>query len=126
NPSDNSYYGSYVHIGHGGQNAGAPSTVGRFTMPGGIEVNNIMPDNSTSGDITVYAGGTYINPSDLANEVGIMLHAGTGLRTHAMIGHGGNYMYATNLTDQTPNFGPDAATPFGTPTLSASTGFNGN
>ncbi|HRQ90260.1 MAG TPA: hypothetical protein PLA50_15780, partial [Bacteroidia bacterium] len=126
NASDNSYYGSYVHIGHGGQNAGGPSTVGRFTMPGGSVVNNIMPDNSTTGDITVYAGGTYISPTDPGNRIGIMLRAGTGLRTHAMIGHGGNYMYAINTANQTPNFGTGAATPFGTPTLAASTGFIGN
>ncbi len=125
NVSDNTYYGSYVHIGHGGQNAGGPSTVGRFTMPGGSVVGNIMPDNSTTGDITVYAGGTYTSPTDPGNRIGIMLRAGTGLRTHAMIGHGGNYMYATNTADQTPNFGAGAATPFGTPTLAASTGFIG-
>ncbi|NLE81876.1 MAG: hypothetical protein GX610_20300, partial [Rhodococcus sp.] len=126
NASDDTVYGSYVHIGHGGQNAGSPGTAGRFTMPGGSVVSGIMPDNSTAGDITIYAGGSYISPTDPTNRTGILLRAGTGLRTHAMIGHGGNYMYSTNTADQTPDFGAGAATPFGTPTLAASTGFIGN
>ncbi|MCB1204662.1 MAG: filamentous hemagglutinin N-terminal domain-containing protein [Verrucomicrobiae bacterium] len=125
NSSDNSNLGSFVQIGHGGQASSAPTTGGIFQMPGGTNVNNILPDNSMTGDITVLAAGTYEDPNNSDTPIGILLRAGNRRWQHALIGHGGTNHFSTNATDLTPNFGGGSA-PFGTPTLAASTGYNGN
>ncbi|MCB1203759.1 MAG: filamentous hemagglutinin N-terminal domain-containing protein, partial [Verrucomicrobiae bacterium] len=126
NASDNSNLGSYVQIGHGGQNSSLPAAGGTFTMPGGTNVNNIVPDSSATGDITVYAAGTYLDPENADTPIGILVRAGNRRWQHAMIGHGGTNHNAVNASDQTPSFGATAVTPFGSPSLLASTGYNGN
>jgi filamentous hemagglutinin family protein len=126
NASDSSNLGSHVQIGHGGAQSDFPAAGGIFIMPGGTNVTNITPDSSMTGDITVFAGGTFVNPKDTSSPVGIQVQAGNRRWYHAMIGHGGTNMRAENVTDQTPNFGPGAITPFGSPTLAASVGFQGN
>lgn len=126
NASDNSNLGSHVQIGHGGANSDFLAAGGIFTMPGGTNVNNIIPDSSLTGDISVFAGGTFLDSRLPGPDIGIQVQAGNRRWFHAMIGHGGTNLRAENTSDQTPDFGPTAATPFGTPTLDASVGFQGN
>lgn len=127
NASDSSTLSAYVQIGHGGQASSYSAAGGTFTMPGGTNVGNIEPDASISGHITVYADGTYVDPTDPdATELGIKFQAGNRRWFYAMIGHGGTNHNADRTTAQTPDFGAAAMTPFGTPTLAANTGFNGD
>ena len=126
NSSDSSNLGSHVQIGHGGANSDFLAAGGIFTMPGGTNVNNIIPDSSLTGDISVFAGGTFLDSRLPGPEIGIQVQAGNRRWFHAMIGHGGTNLRAENTSAQTPDFGPTAATPFGTPTLDASVGFQGN
>lgn len=126
NTSDNSNLGSYVQIGHGGQYSDFAAAAGRFRMPGGTDVSNIIPEASRTGDINVFAGGTYLDANNANTPIGILVRAGNRRWQHAMIGHGGTSQRGDIATDQTPDFGLLADTPFGTPTVDASTGFNGN
>jgi len=126
NASDASNLGSHVQIGHGGATSDFPAAGATFIMPGGTNVANIIPDNSMTGDITVFAGGTFVDPRNPGANVGIQVKAGNRRWYHAMIGHGGTNLRAENTADQIPNFGAGASTPFGTPTLAASVGFQGN
>jgi len=126
NLSDASNLGSHVQIGHGGATSVFPGAGGTFIMPGGTNVANIIPDNSMTGDITVTAAGTFVDPRDPGSNIGIQVKAGNRRWFHAMIGHGGTNLRAENLTAQTPNFGAGASLPFGSPTLAPSIGFQGN
>ncbi len=67
---------SPVQIGHGGAYS-QPPTSGNFDVP----------DNSLTGNITVYAGGTFTH--DTEGEVGIEFHAGNSQGAYAQIGNGG-------------------------------------
>ena len=127
NASDSSDTYSHVMIGHGGSNASIQTSGGVFRLPGGTDVTNITPDQSLTGDITVYAGGTYFDYTEADPVKGITVRAGNRGRFHAMIGHGGDQVHADNANDQTPDFGPGANNPNGVaPTLAASTGLQGN
>jgi len=127
NSSDSSNLGSHVQIGHGGATSDFPAAGGIFSMPGSAtNAATINPDNSMTGDITVFAGGTFVDPRNPGANVGIQVKAGNRRWYHAMIGHGGTNLRAENTADQIPNFGAGASTPFGTPTLAASVGFQGN
>lgn len=126
NASDNSPLSSFVQIGHGGQVGALQVAGGTFIMPGGTNVINIAPDASMTGEINVFAGGTYLDPDNADSPIGILLRAGNRRWYHALIGHGGSSWNAINATAQTPNFGSGATLPFVTPVLAASTGYNGN
>jgi len=132
NSSDNSTLGSFVQIGHGGQNSSLPVAGGSFIMPNGTNVNNIAPDGSMTGAINVYAGGTYMDPTNSDSPIGILVRAGNRRWFHAQIGHGGTNHNAINAADQTPDFGPDAIMPnlgpdpYVAPTLATSTGYHGD
>ena len=80
-----------------------------------------------TGNIDVFAGGTYDDPNDPGSKVGILLQAGNRRSFHAMIGHCGTN-HRADLGAQTIDFGAGAILPSGfiTPTLAASTGFNWN
>lgn len=126
--SDNSNLGSFVQIGHGGQNSSYLYSGGTFIMPGSTtNVNNITPDDSMSGTIDVFAGGTYDDPNDPGSKVGISVRAGNRRWFHAMIGHGGTN-HRADQGAQTINFGAGAILPsgFNVTSLAASTGYNGN
>ena len=132
NASDSSDLGSYVQIGHGGQNSDFPAAGGVFTMPGGTSVTTIIPDSSATGNIAVTAGGTYVDSENADTPIGVLVRAGNRRWQHAMIGHGGTNQSATNTADIVIDFGAAAITPvlgpdpYVAPTLAASTGFNGN
>ncbi|HRQ89338.1 MAG TPA: hypothetical protein PLA50_11100, partial [Bacteroidia bacterium] len=119
---------SFVQIGHGGVHGAAPAVGGLFQMPGGTEINTIRPDSSATGDITVIAGGTFIDPEDPGSRVGIKVEAANGSRSPGMIGHGGRNMYALRDTTVSVDFGAGAN--MGgfnqVQTLKASVGFQGN
>ncbi|HRQ88881.1 MAG TPA: hypothetical protein PLA50_08795, partial [Bacteroidia bacterium] len=128
NASDNDRLGSFVQIGHGGARNGAAAAGGKFQMKDGTAIANIQPDQSATGDITVIAGGTFIDPEDPGSRVGIKVEAGNGANSHGMIGHGGRALNAVRTTPVAVDFGASAA--MGgfnrTPTLRASVGFRGN
>src|SRR5690606_2348798 len=126
NSSDASYLSSFVQIGHGGQSGTLSAAGGTFIMPGGVNVNNITPNNSISGAINVYAAGTFVDPQDPSTDIGIQVRGGSRPWFYAMIGHGGTNKKADITTEQTPDFGADAQLPCGTPTLAAPIGFQGN
>ncbi|MBP6600630.1 MAG: filamentous hemagglutinin N-terminal domain-containing protein, partial [Verrucomicrobiales bacterium] len=126
--SDNSNLGSFVQIGHGGQNSSYLYAGGTFIMPGSsTNVNNITPDGSMTGNIDVFAGGTFEDPNSPGSTVGIQVQAGNRRWFHAMIGHGGTN-HRADQGAQTINFGAGAILPsgFSNSTLAASSGFNGN
>lgn len=85
---NDSYSG--VKIGHGGAYAEAPRNDGAFTgntlVP---DVSGIRPDNSSDGNITVLANGTYVDPNDAASLIGIGVRAGNSRYASGQIGHGG-------------------------------------
>jgi len=143
NASDNSNLGSFVQIGHGGQNSSFPAAGGTFTLPGGTNVANIVPDSSAEGDIFVHAAGKYVDPENADTAIGVLVRAGNRRWQHAMIGHGGTNHNATNAADVVPAFGAGATTPvlgtgpgattplpvpvpYAAPALAASTGYNGD
>lgn len=126
NASDASNLGSFVQIGHGGQSSDLHGAGGIFTMPGGTNVNNIVPDASMTGDITVTSAGTYVDGTNADAPIGLLIRAGNRRWQHAMIGHGGVSHNAINAAVQNPNFGGGASLPFGAAPVAASTGYNGN
>ncbi|MGD9635342.1 MAG: beta strand repeat-containing protein, partial [Pirellulales bacterium] len=112
--NDTEYEFSNVQIGHGGWHRDRVSTGGSFTAPGGAAVTNILPDQSMTGDILVYAGGTVqvrdtmgydsggswtadpgpgtdpiLTSGGILREVGIEVRAGNSSWAYGLIGHGG-------------------------------------
>ncbi|MBL9158665.1 MAG: filamentous hemagglutinin N-terminal domain-containing protein [Verrucomicrobiales bacterium] len=126
NGSDSSNLTSFVQIGHGGVSRALHAAGGTFIMPGGTNVNNIVPDASMTGDINVSSAGTYVDLTNAEGPIGLLLRAGNRNTFLAMIGHGGTNHNAVNAAVQTPNFGGAAVLPFGVVPVAASTGYNGN
>lgn len=146
-PMDPSTLYSHVQIGHGQSSESGPATgaalsgtaalQGFFTAPvavtnlytadnatfanPGTSVRNVRPDVSTTGDISVFAGGTvrirdnmgydangvwvedpgpgtdpYLFPSGGAifRDIGIEVRAGNPAYSYGMIGHGGSQSFA--------------------------------
>ncbi|MEX2580466.1 MAG: hypothetical protein WD342_15515, partial [Verrucomicrobiales bacterium] len=115
---------SHVQIGHGGSYGSAPTTGGQYIPPGGSNINNVIPDTSFSGDVTVFAGGTVkvrdnmgydadgvwhadpgpgVDPvlleGGIQRDIGIEIRAGNMQYGYGQIGHGGSNLRA--ITDGT-------------------------
>ncbi|MCG8599393.1 MAG: filamentous hemagglutinin N-terminal domain-containing protein, partial [Verrucomicrobiales bacterium] len=112
-----------VQIGHGGAYASAPAFPnhssqidrGTFRLPDGTIISgqdgvdnhqSAAPDNSTEGDIRVFAGGTYTDaryadPLDPNSKIGISGQGGNSRYSAAQIGHGGSNQRA-NTSTQNP------------------------
>ena len=111
--SDTEYEFSNVQIGHGGWHRSRVTT-GSFTPPGGAANTTTVPNQSMTGDVTVYAGGTVqvrdnmgydsagnwtadpgpgVDPillsGGILRDVGIEVRAGNNSFAYGMIGHGG-------------------------------------
>lgn len=127
----------HVQIGHGGSVENEPATGGSYTAPGtvsflydafnvatpnsGAAVTNRRPEQSMSGNISVFAGGKirvrdnmgfdnngnwvpdpgpgsdpylFTGSATLTRDIGIEVRAGNSYRSHGMIGHGGHSQYA--------------------------------
>ncbi|MGB3118720.1 MAG: hypothetical protein WBE58_07870, partial [Verrucomicrobiales bacterium] len=112
--NDAEYEFSSVQIGHGGWHRDRVATGGTFTPPAGYTATAVLPDQSMTGDILVYAGGTVqvrdnmgydsggvwtpdggpgIDPiltsGGILREVGIEVRAGNNSWSYGLIGHGG-------------------------------------
>lgn len=114
--SESAWVYSQVQIGHGGAYANAPAFAdhssqfdrGTFRLPDGTVIAGqdgqdnhtaAAPDNSASGDITVYAGGSYVDPADPNSRIGIGVKAGNLQYSYGLIGHGGVNQRALTSTE---------------------------
>ena len=140
-PADPSTLFSHVQIGHGGSAENEPATGGQFTQANtalvtnffdpfntsfanpGTNVNTRLPEQSITGSINVFAGGTvrvrdnmgydadgvwvedpgpgtdpYLFPGGRAifRDIGIEVRAGNMFYGHGMIGHGGQSIRAVD------------------------------
>lgn len=112
--NDTEYEFSNVQIGHGGWHRDRVTTGGTFTAPTGFTATAVIPDQSMTGDIEVYAGGTVqvrdvmgydsagnwtpdpgpgVDPillsGGILRDVGIEVRAGNAGWSFGQIGHGG-------------------------------------
>ncbi|MDA7922002.1 filamentous hemagglutinin N-terminal domain-containing protein [Verrucomicrobiales bacterium] len=83
-----------IHIGHGGTQTDVGRTDLTFTglaggLHGAINLTGIRADNSSTGNITVFAGGAYVDPNDDASQIGIGGMGGNQRWAYMQIGHGG-------------------------------------
>lgn len=132
--NDIEYEFSNVQIGHGGWHRDRVTTGGVFTAPAGFTATAVLPDQSMSGNIDVYAGGTVqvrdnmgydqfgnwtpdpgpgvdplLTSGGILREVGIEVRAGNNGNAYGQIGHGGFNMNSNTTGTIQGNIGVTAA-----------------
>jgi len=132
--NDTEYEFSNAQIGHGGWHRDRVSTGGTFTAPVGFTATAVLPDQSMTGNIEVYAGGTVqvrdnmgydqfgnwtpdggpgvdpqLTAGGILREVGIEVRAGNNGNAYGLIGHGGFNMNSNTTGSIQGNIGVTAA-----------------
>ncbi|MCB1090125.1 MAG: hypothetical protein KDL87_01245, partial [Verrucomicrobiae bacterium] len=112
--NDTEYQFSNVQIGHGGWHRDRVATGGTFTAPAGFTATAVLPDQSMTGDISVFAGGTVqvrdnmgydaggnwtpdpgpgvdpiLQAGGILRDVGVEVRAGNNEWAYGLVGHGG-------------------------------------